>query len=157
MSSHKLSLPPRLIAVPPLFLDAFFTTPTLISSLSPRCFRRFYSVLSPHPAHPSPSPPPVLQQQPTTRRKHPKCFLLFQYHPRWSTDIRHVGHWKVCTFFPPLAQPSRVDSSDLWVTGSVPGAQDTGTSLTLSYAIGNAAGVSCLHFSHTAFSLHLLR
>ncbi|KAG8214530.1 aspartic peptidase domain-containing protein [Butyriboletus roseoflavus] len=31
-------------------------------------------------------------------------------------------------------------SSDLWVTGSVPGAQDTGTSLTLSYAVGNAAG-----------------
>ncbi|KIJ62530.1 hypothetical protein HYDPIDRAFT_176370 [Hydnomerulius pinastri MD-312] len=31
-------------------------------------------------------------------------------------------------------------SSDLWVTGSVPGAQDTGKSLTLSYAVGNAAG-----------------
>ncbi|KAH7885424.1 aspartic peptidase domain-containing protein [Phlebopus sp. FC_14] len=31
-------------------------------------------------------------------------------------------------------------SSDLWVTGSVPGAQDTGESLTLSYAVGNAAG-----------------
>ncbi|KAF8555757.1 acid protease [Imleria badia] len=31
-------------------------------------------------------------------------------------------------------------SSDLWVTGSVPGAQNTGNSLTLSYAVGNAAG-----------------
>ncbi|KIK92952.1 hypothetical protein PAXRUDRAFT_829461 [Paxillus rubicundulus Ve08.2h10] len=31
-------------------------------------------------------------------------------------------------------------SSDLWVTGSVPGAQDTGKSVTLSYAVGNAAG-----------------
>ncbi|KAI9573666.1 aspartic peptidase domain-containing protein [Boletus coccyginus] len=31
-------------------------------------------------------------------------------------------------------------SSDLWVTGDVPGAQDTGQSLTLTYAVGNAAG-----------------
>ncbi|EGN98510.1 hypothetical protein SERLA73DRAFT_183562 [Serpula lacrymans var. lacrymans S7.3] len=31
-------------------------------------------------------------------------------------------------------------SSDLWVTGSVPGAQDTGKSVTLSYAVGQAAG-----------------
>ncbi|KAF8443007.1 aspartic peptidase domain-containing protein [Boletus edulis BED1] len=31
-------------------------------------------------------------------------------------------------------------SSDLWVTGSVPGAHDTGNSLTLSYSVGNAAG-----------------
>ncbi|KAF9220898.1 acid protease [Gyrodon lividus] len=31
-------------------------------------------------------------------------------------------------------------SSDLWVTGSVPDAQDTGKYLALSYAVGNAAG-----------------
>ncbi|KAH7927809.1 acid protease [Leucogyrophana mollusca] len=31
-------------------------------------------------------------------------------------------------------------SSDLWVTGSVPNAQDTGKSVTLSYAVGTAAG-----------------
>ncbi|OJA17759.1 hypothetical protein AZE42_04864 [Rhizopogon vesiculosus] len=31
-------------------------------------------------------------------------------------------------------------SSDLWVTGSVSGAKDTGDSLTLSYAVGTAAG-----------------
>lgn len=46
--------------------------------------------------------------------------------------------------FSRLARPSFVNSSDLWVTGSVPGAQDTGKSLTLSYAVGNAAGMSCL-------------
>jgi len=31
-------------------------------------------------------------------------------------------------------------SSDLWVTGSVPGSTDTGKSVTLSYAVGQAAG-----------------
>lgn len=31
-------------------------------------------------------------------------------------------------------------SSDLWVTGSIPGATDTGSSLKLSYAVGTAAG-----------------
>ncbi|KAH7914245.1 aspartic peptidase domain-containing protein [Hygrophoropsis aurantiaca] len=31
-------------------------------------------------------------------------------------------------------------SSDLWVTGSVPNAQDSGKSVTLSYAVGTAAG-----------------
>lgn len=31
-------------------------------------------------------------------------------------------------------------SSDLWVTGSVPGSTDTGKSATLSYAVGQAAG-----------------
>ncbi|KAG1897873.1 aspartic peptidase domain-containing protein [Suillus fuscotomentosus] len=31
-------------------------------------------------------------------------------------------------------------SSDLWVTGSIPGATDTGSSLKLSYAVGMAAG-----------------
>jgi len=30
-------------------------------------------------------------------------------------------------------------SSDLWVTGSIPGATDTGSSLKLSYAVGTAA------------------
>jgi hypothetical protein len=35
---------------------------------------------------------------------------------------------------------SRRDSSDLWVTGSVPGSTDTGKSATLSYAVGQAAG-----------------
>lgn len=46
-------------------------------------------------------------------------------------------------FLPRLTQPSRVNSSDLWVTGPVPGAQDAGKSLTLSYAVGTAAGMSC--------------
>jgi hypothetical protein len=43
-----------------------------------------------------------------------------------------------------LIRRSFPNSSDLWVTGSVPGAQDTGKSVTLSYAVGNAAG-TCSH------------
>ena len=35
-------------------------------------------------------------------------------------------------------------SSDLWVATSVPGATDLGKSLTLSYAVGNAAGASVI-------------
>ncbi|KAI6124124.1 aspartic peptidase domain-containing protein [Pisolithus croceorrhizus] len=45
-------------------------------------------------------------------------------------------------------------SSDLWVTGSVLNAQDTGKSLTLSYAVGNAAGdVYTAPFSVAGYSV----
>ncbi|KAI6151376.1 aspartic peptidase domain-containing protein [Pisolithus thermaeus] len=45
-------------------------------------------------------------------------------------------------------------SSDLWVTGSVLNAQDTGKSLTLSYAVGNAAGdVYTAPFSMAGYSV----
>lgn len=46
-------------------------------------------------------------------------------------------------------------SSDLWVSGSVPGATDTGDSLKLSYAVGTAAGQSLkvvaltIHYVHS--------
>lgn len=52
-------------------------------------------------------------------------------------DTGRYGPLFIC-----LPHSSLVNSSDLWVTGSVPGAQDTGKSLTLSYAVGNAAGMS---------------
>ena len=36
-------------------------------------------------------------------------------------------------------------SSDLWLTGTVPGAQDTGKSADVSYAIGEAKGVHVVY------------
>lgn len=36
-------------------------------------------------------------------------------------------------------------SSDLWVSGNVPGTQDTGKSADVSYAIGEAKGVHVLY------------
>jgi hypothetical protein len=38
-------------------------------------------------------------------------------------------------------------SSDLWVSGDVPGTQDTGKSADVSYAIGEAKGVHILYTS----------
>lgn len=47
-------------------------------------------------------------------------------------------------------------SSDLWVAGTVPNSQDTGTSVTLSYAIGQANGEQCsarvLQYHHSCAS-----
>jgi hypothetical protein len=40
----------------------------------------------------------------------------------------------------PVAVMLDTGSSDLWVTGSVPGTKDTGKAATLSYAVGKAAG-----------------
>lgn len=41
-------------------------------------------------------------------------------------------------------------SSDLWVATNVPGAKDTGKSATLSYAVGQAAGMSGVIITRSA-------
>ncbi|KAL4064161.1 aspartic peptidase domain-containing protein [Scleroderma yunnanense] len=64
-----------------------------------------------------------------------------------SNTVLPVGNTQNAFYFTNITLGDRTisvmldtGSSDLWVTGSVSNAQDTGKSLTLSYAVGNAAG-----------------
>lgn len=45
-------------------------------------------------------------------------------------------------------------SSDLWVNGDIPGAQDTGKPADVSYAIGQAKGMWCSTFYIQAFLIY---
>ncbi|KAN0087502.1 Aspartic peptidase domain containing protein [Tylopilus felleus] len=76
--------------------------------------------------------------------------IPFYHHlPRQSSNssVIPVGNTQNAFYYSNITLSGRqisvmldIGSSDLWVTGSVSGAQDTGKSLTLSYAIGKAPG-----------------
>ncbi|KAG6334062.1 hypothetical protein ID866_5025 [Astraeus odoratus] len=78
-----------------------------------------------------------------------------------SSNILSVGNTQNSFYYTNITLGGRTisvmldtGSSDLWVTGSVPNAQDTGKSLTLSYAVGNAAGdVYTAPFSMGSYSV----
>lgn len=85
------------------------------------------------------------------RSQCPELRIQHQHHPRRQGDPRASRYRKVCDAQDELNRLTNCfDSSDLWVTGTVPNAEDVGTALSLAYAVGTAKGMSPV-------SLHLCR